>query len=157
MIAGLDLEAIPLGRLVLPKTSTPVVFYVNGERTERSDEGFELTAGEHVIRAVNRPYWIDVTTRVEVPPGESLTPEIPLPEARHVDRSGLSRQLQGLPRRRGGRWTFIDTTPLEKTIAVGSYELRVEFVPTGETREESVKITPGRQDPLRFSFAGSNR
>jgi len=52
---------------------------------------------------------------------------------------------------------MIDTTPLEKKIAAGAYELRVEFVPTGESREQPVTIVPGRQEPLRFSFAGARR
>jgi hypothetical protein len=60
-----------------------------------------------------------------------------------------------LRRRGSGRWSFVDTTPVKKKIASGFYELRVEFVPTGETQEQSVEVTPGGREPVRFSFASS--
>jgi hypothetical protein len=155
-IAGLTLERIPVGRLVLPATATPVVFYVDGERTDGSGDPIELVAGEHVVRAVNKPYWIDVTKRVEVLPGEDVTPALSLPALGLLTVQAFPSNCKVYLRRSArGRWSFLDATPLQKKIASGSYELRIEFVPTGETREQTVEVTPSGRDPVRFSFASS--
>jgi len=156
-VAELTLDPIPVGRLLLPETPTPVVFYVDGERKEGAGAGLELTAGRHAVRAVNEKYWIDVTTDVDVKAGESVTPEMPLPALGTLTVQAFPSNCKVYLRRSGGRWSLIDTTPLEKKLAAGAYELRVEFVPTGETREQSVTIAPGKQEPLRFSFAGAPR
>jgi hypothetical protein len=153
-VAGIVLERIPVGRVMLPKTPTAVVFYVDGKRAAGVDGGLELPAGRHAIRAVNEGYWIDVTTDVEVPPGEAVTPEIELPALGTLVVQAFPSNCKVYLRRPEGRWSMLDTTPLEKKIAAGAYELRVEFVPTGESREQAVTIVPGRQEPLRFSFAG---
>jgi hypothetical protein len=156
-LGGLVLDPIPLGRLVLPATRTPVQFLVDGKRVQRTDEGIELPAGEHRIRAVNRKYWVDVTSTVQVPAGGKIEAEVDVPALAVLAVQAFPSNCKVYLRRPRGPWKLWDTTPARRRIATGRYEVRVEFVPTGETREQTVDVRPGSSSPLRFSFARSKR
>ena len=55
-------------------------------------------------------------------------------------------------RKRGGRWKYLDETPLRKRLGAGAYEVRVTLNPTGEARVRQVNLTPGDNPPLRVAF-----
>ena len=55
-------------------------------------------------------------------------------------------------RRPGGSWSALGETPTRRSVAVGTYEVKVEFKPTGETRIERVEVTAGTTPPVRFAF-----
>ena len=154
-VAGLLLEKIPLGRLILPSFRTPVQFFINGQAAEPSEQGIELPAGEHTIRAVSRRFWVDVTAKAEVPAGGTITPDFRLPPMAELAVQAFPSNCKVYLRRPRGRWVFLDTTPVRTRIAAGNYEVRVEFIPTGEIQEKSVKLDPGDPVPIRFSFARS--
>jgi len=152
-LGKIALDAIPIGRLRLPSTSTPVSFFVDGQATKASPDGIELTAGEHVVRAVSTKYWIDVTTRVDVPPNGEVTPELRVPPLAWLTVQAFPANCKVFLRRPRGRWVYLDTIPVRRKIAAGKYEVRVEFVPTGETRERPVTLNASAEEPIRFSFA----
>jgi hypothetical protein len=152
-LGTITLEAIPIGRLMLPAPRTPVRFFVDGEAAESPPEGIELTAGEHVVRAVSKKYWIDVTTRVEVPANGDVTPEFRIPALAWLTVQAFPANCKVFLRRPRGRWVYLDTIPVRRKIAAGKYEVRVEFVPTGETRDRAVDLKAGAEEPIRFSFA----
>jgi hypothetical protein len=154
-IADLLLDKIPLGRLVLPTFRTSVQFFLNGEAVDPVDDGIEVPAGEHTVRAVSRKHWIDVTTKTDVPPAGTVTPSFKLPPLAELAVQAYPPNCKIYLRRPGGRWVFVDTTPLRMRVAAGTYEVRVEFIPTGETKERTVKLAPGDPVPVRFSFARS--
>ena len=157
VLGTIALEAIPIGRLMLPATRTPVSFFVDGEAAKASPEGIELTAGEHVIRAVSKKYWIDVTTRVEVPADGDVTPELRIPPLAWLTVQAFPANCKVYLRRPRGRWVYVDTIPVRMKIAAGKYDLKVEFVPTGESREQAIELTAASEEPLRFSFARSRQ
>jgi hypothetical protein len=152
-LGAITLEAIPTGRLRLPTTGTPVRVFVDGEAVKPSPEGVELIAGEHVVRVVDDEYWIDVTTRVEIPPGEEISPELGVPPLAWLTVQAFPANCKVYLRRPRGRWVYLDTIPVRRKIAAGRYEVRVEFVPTGETRERTVTLRASSEEPVRFSFA----
>jgi len=156
-LGTIALEAIPIGRLTLPAVRTPVSFFVDGEAVEASSDGIELTAGEHVIRAVSKRYWIDVTTRVEVPADGDVTPELRIPPLAWLTVQAFPANCKVYLRRPRGRWVFLDTIPVRRKIAAGTYDVKVEFVPTGESREQTVELSAASEEPLRFSFARSRQ
>jgi hypothetical protein len=152
-LGAVALQAIPIGRLILPATPTPVRFFVNGDPVEASKDGIELTAGEHVVRAVSRKHWIDITTRVEVPPDGDVTATLRIPPLAWLTVQAFPANCKVYLRRPRGRWAYVDTIPVRTKIAAGRYEVRVEFVPTGETQERAVELRSGVEEPIRFSFA----
>jgi hypothetical protein len=57
-----------------------------------------------------------------------------------------------LRRSAGDSWKDVDETPVRTTVFPGAYEVRVTYLPTGETKEREVRLAPGGNPPVRFSF-----
>jgi hypothetical protein len=153
LLAGLRLEPIPIGRLLLPESRIKLVYYVDGERLDGSAREVELTEGEHELRIKNEAYWIDVRDRVSVVGGETV--EVAL--APHALTTLVVQAFPAnckvyLKRRGASKWKYLDDTPVKRRIAVGPYDLRVELNPTGETRDRQIELRAGDNPPVRVSF-----
>ena len=156
-LATISMETIPMGRLLLPEQPMPVRFYVDGKSASPTTGGMELQAGEHRVRVVSKKFWVDIETRVNVPPGGSATPDLDLPDLTVLAVQAFPPNCKVSLRRPGGSWVYLDTTPVRRRIAAGTYEVRIEFIPTGEVRERTVHLNTDNPSPIRFSFARSQR
>jgi hypothetical protein len=150
----LALEAIPKGRLVLPAVAgVQLVYYVNGKRIGRSVRELELEEGEHRLRYKNEYHWLDVTLPVQVAAGETTTPGVN-PRFATLAVQAFPSNCKVFLRRSGGQWRYLDETPAERRVAIGRYEVKVQLIPTGESRVTTVQLTEGRNPPVRVSFGG---
>jgi hypothetical protein len=152
LLADLQLSEIPKGTLVLPETSTRVVFRLDGRRLESGERQVELPEGQHTLRATNDTYWIDVQVPVEVAGGQTVSPQLSLPALTTLVVQAFPANCKVFLRRPGGSWKYLDDTPMSRRIAVGRYEVRVQLNPTGETREQTIDLKPGENPPIRVAF-----
>jgi hypothetical protein len=153
-LAGLVLERIPVGRVLLPETPVKVVVYVDGKRLPADTPELELTEGTHTLRAKNEGYWIDVTRKFEVVGGEETTPALDLPALTTIVVQAFPANCKVFLRRPGGSWRFLDDTPVRSRVSIGPYEVRVKLNPTGETNDQRVDLGPGENPPIRVAFGG---
>jgi hypothetical protein len=151
-LATLRLDEIPRGRLVLPSAAVPLIFYVDGKRVARVSGGIELPAGEHEVRAVNQEAWIDVRKTAVVEPGGSTDAGLEIPGLAELVVQAFPSNAKAFLRKGKGKWVLLDEVPVETKIAAGSYRVRVEFIPTGESKEQDAALRPGRTTQLRFAF-----
>jgi hypothetical protein len=153
-LAGLQMEQIPRGRVILPDPSvSPVRFYVDGREVKPSPEGVELLEGEHELRVLSEPLWIDVTQLVEVRGGETRRAAVELPDLAELVVQAFPANCQVFLRRKGGAWKYVDDVPVRRQIAAGRYDVKVVLRPSGQERSREIELTPGPNPPLRFSFA----
>jgi serine/threonine-protein kinase len=152
LLGTLLLSEIPKGTLVIPETRTRVVFRIDGRRLESGAEEVALPEGRHTLRATNDTYWIDVQVPVEVQGGQTVSPQLPLPALTTLVVQAFPANCKVFLRRPGGKWKYVDDTPVSRRIAVGRYEVRVQLNPTGETREQTVDLVPGENPPIRVAF-----
>jgi len=152
LLAGLALEPIPRGGLILPRSPVKLVYYVDGRRLDDPESEIELAEGEHVVRMKNEAYWIDVTRKLNIVGGETLEPDFSPPPLTTLEVQAYPPNCKVHLRRPGGKWKYLDETPARKRIAVGRYEVRVTLNPTGESRERVVELVEGPNPPIRVSF-----
>jgi serine/threonine protein kinase len=153
-LAGLTLEPIPTGTLMLGDTSVALVYYVDGDRLGKGVRELELIEGRHKLRFRNETYWIDRTVNIDIVGGETLTPDVSPPALTTLVVQAFPANCKVFLRRPGGRWQYVDDTPARKRIAAGKYEVRVTFNPTGENKDQAVELSPGDNAPIRVSFSG---
>jgi hypothetical protein len=156
LAAAIRLEAIPKGTLVLPKTRTPVTFFVDGKEV-RAGGGIELFEGTHELRASNEESLVDVSTSFEVKGNEEVRPRLAIPPLATLVIQAFPPNCQAYVKRKGGEWIPLDDTPVRRDVAAGSYVVKVAFVPTGESRELEVTLAPGANPPLKFAFRRPGR
>jgi hypothetical protein len=61
-------------------------------------------------------------------------------------------------RRDGTEWRFLDETPVKREVGAGHYRVKVEYEPTGESKEQDVDLVAGPNNPpLRFGFERGGR
>lgn len=149
--AALRLSAIPTGRILLPAPGSPVRWLVDGKPWKREDGALRVPAGRREVRAVNDDTFVDVATSVEVPPDGSVEVDLRVPPLAELLVQAFPPNAKVYVRR-AGAWRYLDDVPLERKVAAGAYELRVEYVPTGATQERRVTLRPGENPPLRFAF-----
>jgi hypothetical protein len=154
LLNGLVMAEIPRGELLLPSGNIDLVFYVDGVRQPKGAERLELTEGEHEIRAKNEYFWVDVRRKVDIAAGETVTPNLNLPQLTTLTVQAFPPNCKVHLRRPGGKWRYIDETPLKRKLATGRYEVRITLNPTGEEQEHSVELVPGTNPPLRVKFGG---
>jgi hypothetical protein len=111
-----------------------------------------LAEGEHEIRLKNEHYWIDVRSRVAVVGGQTARPPADLPPLTTLVVQAFPANCKAYLRRPGGEWKYLDDTPLQRRLAAGDYELRIKLNPTGETREQALRLEAGNNPPVRVSF-----
>ena len=151
-LAGtLKLEPVPVGRLVLPALRGAFAVFVDGKPVPRSEASLELPAGEHEVRVVDEGRFVDVSSRVAIPAGESASPAFDVPRMARLVVQTFPPDCAVSVRRGSGAWRSVGETPLRYELASGRYELRIE-APSGETREEPVDLRAGLNPPVRVSF-----
>ncbi len=154
--ASLRLQAIPMGRLVLPAPRELVQFYVDGKPAEAGGS-LDLPAGPHDVRAVDAKRFVDVAVTTEVAAGGTAKPQFSLPALSRLVVQTFPPNCRVTARRAGGEWRPLGETPLRYELASGRYALRIESPLSGETREQDVELKPGLNAPLRVSFGRSGR
>ena len=156
--AGLRLAAIPTGRLKLPATPFPVTFFVDGRRVDRGGGAIDLPEGKHSIRAVDEEHWIDVHGEAEVGGGVTTTPRLEIPGMAVLTVQAFPGNCKVYLRRDGTEWRFLDETPVKREVGAGHYRVKVEYEPTGESKEQDVDLVAGPNNPpLRFGFERGGR
>ena len=155
-LAALTLEQIPTGKLVLGDTNVSLVYYVDGNRMKRGAREIDLPEGRHEIRFKNDTYWINETRRVDIVGGRTVTPDLDPPPLSMLVVQAFPANCKIFLRKPGGRWKYVDDTPASRRLATGTYEVRVTFNPTGESKDQTVKLNPGDNAPIRVSFSGGS-
>ncbi|HEX5042204.1 MAG TPA: serine/threonine-protein kinase [Candidatus Polarisedimenticolaceae bacterium] len=150
LLAGIALEKIPEGTLRLPSTRFKVNWHVDGASASGGEVA--LPEGTHAVRAVNAAIWLDRTLEVEVKAGETVTPDLDGRLADLVVQAFPANCRVALRRGEGDPWKEVDETPLRTAVFPGSFQVRVTYLPTGEAQEREVKLRPGANPPVRFSF-----
>jgi hypothetical protein len=155
--SALKLDAIPMGRLLLPAMRLPVEFFVDGKPAARNAEGLELPAGPHEVRATSEARFVDVSVTLEVPEGGTATPAFVLPPQARLVVQTFPPNCRVALKRAGSSWRPLGETPLRYDLAAGRYVLRVEAPDSGESREQDLNLAPGTNAPIRVSFGRSGR
>jgi hypothetical protein len=153
VLGALRLAPLPTGTLVLPSPPTPVTFFVDGRQVARARGGMELPVGEHEVRALNEEAWIDVRSKVMVEAGRTVDAPLAIPPPADLVVQAFPPNAKVYLKRGTGPWVYLDDVPVERTLAAGRYGLRVEFVPTGETKEQEVVLRAGQTAQIRLTFA----
>jgi hypothetical protein len=150
-VAGMKLGALPVGTLVLPRFDFEVDYTVDGSPVRGRE--LRLPEGRHQVRAVNEALWLDLTTEVEVRGGEVTRARIEGAELGELVVQAFPANCR-VHVRRSSRdpWRLVDDTPLRRSVVVGTYLVRVTFVPTGEVREREVALSVGENPPVRVAF-----
>jgi hypothetical protein len=155
-VLALVLEPLPRGRLVLPRPDGLQLDYeVDGERVGRAVREIELDEGTHVLRFKNDFQWLDQRAEVHIVGGQTTTPEV-APRFGTLAVQAFPSNCKVFLRRAGQPWRYLDDTPSERRVATGSYEVKVQLIPTGDERIETVEIGEGTNPPLRVSFGGGS-
>jgi hypothetical protein len=154
-LAGLQMEAIPVGTLALPSTSLPVTFYVDGRKISGRPASVELYEGKHQLRIVSQAHWIDLTVSTRVQGGKTAKPVSAMPKMADLRVLAFPPNCKVYLRKEGVDWRFLADTPVNASVAAGSYQLRVELVSTGDIREQDLELKAGSNPPVRVSFGGS--
>jgi hypothetical protein len=155
-LAAVALEPIPTGKLVLGDTRVSLVYYVDGQRLKRDVRELDLVEGQHKIRFKNDAYWIDETRKIEIVGGQTLTPDLNPPSLSTLVVQAFPANCKIFLRKPGGSWKYVDDTPARRQLASGTYEVRVTFNVTGESKDQTVKLVSGDNAPIRVSFSGGS-
>ncbi len=155
-LAALTFEQIPTGRLVLDDTNVSLVYYIDGNRLKRGVREIDLAEGRHKIRFKNDTYWIDETRSVDITGGQTLTPDLKPPALSTLVVQAFPANCKIYLRKPGGQWKYVDDTPARRQLAAGTYDVRVTFNATGESKDQTVKLAPGSNAPIRVSFSGGS-
>jgi hypothetical protein len=150
LLGGISLDKIPEGTLRLPSTRFKVDWHVDGASAAAGEVA--LPEGTHAVRAVNAAIWLDRTLEVEVKAGETVSPDLDGRLADLVVQAFPANCRVALRRDAGDPWKEVDETPLRTAVFPGSFQVRVTYLPTGEAQEREVKLRPGANPPVRFSF-----
>jgi hypothetical protein len=155
--AGLQLEALPTGRLVFPARSLGGSVFVDGQLIQPTQEGLELPQGPHEIRITNEAQFIDVRETVDVPAGGTATPALAAPKLAGLTVQTFPPNCRASLKRPGSAdWRVLGETPLRYELAAGRYTLRVEAPVSGESRERDIDLQAGNNAPVRVSFGRSD-
>ena len=149
-LAGIALEKIPEGTLRLASSRFKIDWHVDGAPAAAGDVA--LPEGTHEVRAVNAAIWLDRTLEVDVRAGETVTPELEARLADLVVQAFPANCRVALRRGESDPWKEVDETPLRTSVFPGAFQVRVTYLPTGQAQEREVKLRPGANPPVRFSF-----
>jgi serine/threonine-protein kinase len=152
LLYDVALVEIPRGRLVLPESDIDLVFYVDGRRLKSSDRELVLEEGQHDLRYKNEYHWVDRTTKIAIRAGETETPKLDGLALTTLVVQAFPANCKVYARQRGGKWRYIDETPVRRKVAPGRYEVKIVLNPTGEEQIREVVLSPGDNPPLRVAF-----
>jgi len=153
--SAVQLEAIPLGTLELPRTDLPVTFSIDGRRIDGRTRSIDLEEGEHVLRAESARHFLAVEAKAIVVAGQTVKPIESLPRLARVAVQSFPPDATVSLRPRGGSWRDVGTTPLDLEVAAGEYRVRV-VSEGGRDREQAVKLRAGSNPPIRVSLGGGS-
>jgi hypothetical protein len=154
---ALKLEAIPMGRLILPATRIPTQFFVDGQPMARTNGGLEVVAGAHEVRATNAERFVDIAVTLDVPAGGTATPALVVPTLARLVVQTFPPNCRVALKRIGSPWRPVGETPLRYELAAGRYVMRVEPPDSSAPREQDIDLVPGDNAPVRVSFGRPSR
>lgn len=149
------LVPLPRGTLEIEANSVPLgaTLTIGGRRVSRN-ERLELEAGSHEVRVVDAGRWIDQRQTVDVLEGRTTTLTLEPLRLGSLVVQAFPPNARVYLRRARETWRFVDETPVERELAVGRYEIKVEFVPSGRARTLDVDLGLGENPPVRVSLSG---
>jgi serine/threonine-protein kinase len=150
--AGLRLEALPTGRLMLPMRGLPGAVFVDGQLVHPTADGLELPEGPHEVRLTDEDRFIDLTSKVEVEAGGTATPQLAAPQLARLTVQTFPPNCRVSLKRAGSSWRSVGETPLRYELASGRYTIRVEAPVSGDSREQEIELREGHNAPVRVSF-----
>jgi hypothetical protein len=156
-VGAIRLEAIPMGRLVLPTTRMPARFFVDGKPAVSVNGAVELPAGPHEVRVSNDERFVDVAVTLDVPAGGTATPQFQFPALARLVVQTFPPNCRVSLKRSGSEWRGVGETPLRYELAAGRYVIRIESPISGESREQDIQLLPGLNSPVRVSFGRPGR
>jgi hypothetical protein len=102
---------------------------------------------------VDEERFLDVRAEVEIRGGETTAASLRMPGMAELTVQAFPGNCKVYLRREGGEWRFLDDAPVTREIAAGRYRVKVEYEPTGESKEQDVELVAGAGSrPLRFGF-----
>lgn len=155
-VAGLRLEPVPAGRLLLEAPPYGARLTVDG-RPARAGTPIELEEGEHEVRLASEDLFLDWRARVRVEGGRTARPRLAFPLLATLVVQAYPPNCRAYVRKGGSPWRYLDDTPLSRQLAPGRYGVKVEYVPTGASREVEVELRSGDNPPVGVSFAEDRR
>ncbi|HJQ98606.1 MAG TPA: hypothetical protein VJ826_09835, partial [Candidatus Polarisedimenticolaceae bacterium] len=151
-VGALELERIPLGRVVLEAPAVPLRYAIDGQPVARGTKTLDLPAGAHELRAQSDDLFIELVVPFEVPADGSVSPEIALPPLATLVVQTFPPEVEVSLSREGGAFRGIGDAPLSRRVAAGAYMLRLKDPASGATREQRVVLRAGTNPPVRVSF-----
>ncbi len=126
----------------------PVDLYIDGRRIGASGEPIKLRSGKHAVTARNEELFVQKSLTIDVRADERISHDAALP--------GIGR-LTVLASPGNCRITIdgqdLGAPPInDRRLAEGSYTIRAVYVPTGETKESTVRIEADRVVRVPFKF-----
>jgi hypothetical protein len=128
-----------------------IVYFLDDRRLGSGPREIELEAGEHELRIRKDLHLIDVRRSVRVAEGVTTPFEPELPEITSLVVQAFPSVARVFLRKPGGTWSFLDETPIERKLAVGRYEVKVDFADGSPSAVRTVRLAPGANPPLRFA------
>lgn len=151
-ILGMRMERLVQGRIRVGPAPAPVRLLLDGRPIRPGRTGIETDEGRHELRAVNEEMGIDVRTEVDVPPAGEAVAELGFPALSSIDVQAFPSNCKIYVKKNGGAWRYVDDTPATLRLAAGLYRVRVRFAAGGEEQEREVRLSPGKNSPLRFAL-----
>ncbi|MBI4161599.1 MAG: serine/threonine protein kinase [Acidobacteria bacterium] len=148
-LGGADLAKIPNGYLRIPSPEGYAVEILQeGRRIGASGEQITLPEGTYRFLLRSERHFVEKAVEVKVVGRKVTEPKLDLPGLGFLTILALPSNCKIYV---GDR--FLDIPPVvDYPIGAGEYTIRTEYIPTGEIREERVRIEPGRQHRITFRF-----
>ena len=129
------------------------MYYVDGKRIGKAVREIELQEGEHRVRYKNEFHWLDETVKVQVAAGETTAAAV-APRFGTLVVQAFPSNCKVYLRQPGGTWRYLDDTPAQRRVVTGRYEVKVQLIPTGESRVDTISLREGANPPVRVAFGG---
>ena len=155
-LAAISLVPIARGRLILPASIRPPArASIGGKRLTLGGEGKDLPPGKYRIHWTLPSLWLDSVQVVTIKSGQTVRLKPDLPEITKLTVQAFPANAVAWLRRPGGRWKELDDIPLTVDLAVGEYEVKVVSKASGQERSQKIRLVPGKNPPVRITFARS--
>lgn len=143
------LKKIPNGYLEIPSPEGyRVEIFLGRQRIGTSGETITLPSGTYNLLLKNERHFVEKEIRVKIPGKKTVTPAADLPRLGYLTILALPSNCKIFVGER-----YLDIPPVvDYPIAAGEYTIRAEYLPTGETREEKIRVEAGRQHRITFRF-----
>jgi hypothetical protein len=154
LLASVRLEPLPKGRIVIEPQGFPLVVREGKRRIGRAGQTLTFSPGRRKLILVNDDLFLRHVLTVEVTSDKTRRINPRLPDVGKLSVQAYPSNCRVYAAREdGGKHRFLEEVPmLDRPLAPGSYRVKVEYVPTGETQEKIVEIEPGARISLPFRF-----